>query len=73
VGPGLQAESSYQVLYISCIFEAKFFINGAIKSAFLLAHAAFASVTSSSRPSETKNSAVIDKLRNVATTDNDSH
>jgi len=49
------------------MFEAKFFINGAVKSAFLLAHAAFASVISS-RPIETKNSAVNDKMRNVTTT-----
>ena len=41
---------SYATKYISCIFEAKFFINGAIKSATLLAHAVFASVNSSSRP-----------------------
>ena len=51
--------------YISCIFEAKFFINGALKSAILLAHAAFDSVNSSSRASETKNSAVDDKLPNA--------
>jgi len=53
---------------ISCIFEAKFFINGPIKSATLLAHAVFAGVNSSSRPSEIKNSAAIDKLRNATTT-----
>jgi len=62
-GPGaMQAES----WYISCIFEAKFFINGAIRSAILLAHAAFASVNSSSRPSETKNSSV-ESMTNCAT------
>ena len=33
--------------YISCIFEAKFFIDGGMKSATLLAHAVFASVNSS--------------------------
>jgi len=51
--------------YISCIFEAKFFINCATKSATLLAHAVFASVNSSSRPCEIKNSAVVDKMRTV--------
>jgi len=52
--------------YISCTFEAKFFINGAPKSATLLAHAVFASVSStgsSIEASDTKNSAVVDKLR----------
>jgi len=44
------AEPCYQVAYSSCIFEAKFFINGAITSATLLAHAVFASVNSSRRP-----------------------
>ena len=62
--------------YISCISADKFFINDAIKSATLLAHAVFASVHSS-RPSQIKNSAVVDKLRNATTTsfrtDNDSH
>jgi len=53
--------------YISCIFEAKFFINCAIKSVTLLAHAVFVSANSSSRPSESKNSAVVDKLRNAST------
>jgi len=51
--------------HISCISEAKFVINGAIKSATLLAHAAFASVNSNSTPSDIKNSAVVDKLRNA--------
>jgi len=44
--------------YISCIFEAKFFTNGAIKSVTLLAHAAFGSVYSS----EIKNSVAVSKL-----------
>jgi len=51
--------------YISCIFEAILFINGAIKSATLLAHAVFAGVNSSSSPSEIKNSSVVNKLRNA--------
>ena len=51
--------------YIRCITEAKFFINCATKSATLLAHAVFASVNSSSRPCEIKNSAVVDKMRTV--------
>jgi len=37
--------------YISCIFGSQFFINSAVKSATLLAHAVFASISSSSRPS----------------------
>jgi len=55
------------------------FINGAVKSATLLAHSVFASVSSSSSPSEIKNSALVDKLRNATTTsfrirtDSDSH
>jgi len=36
-GPGQSQPSKY----ISCIIEAKFFINDAIKSANLLAHAVF--------------------------------
>jgi len=36
------------------VFEPNFFTNGAIKSVTLLAHAVFASVNSSSRPSEVR-------------------
>jgi len=35
------SRESQSTKYISCIFEAEFFINGAIKSAALLAHAVF--------------------------------
>jgi len=49
----------------------------AVKSAILLAYEIFASVSSSSRPSEIKNSAVVDKRRNASITsirtDNNSH
>jgi len=38
------SRQSQATKYISCIFEAKFFINGAIKSTTLLAHVFFASV-----------------------------
>jgi len=34
--------------YISCIFEAEFFTNGAIKSAIIFSHAIVASVDSGS-------------------------
>ena len=61
MGPSGQSHATC----ITCIFEAKFFINGAIKSATLLAQCSFASVNSSSTPSEIKNSAVIEKLRNA--------
>jgi len=44
--------------YFSCIFEAEFFINGAIKSAILFSHAVVASVIS--MPNEIK---IIGKLR----------
>ena len=43
MGPGRPADHATK--YISYIFEAKFFINGAVKSATLLAHAVFTSVT----------------------------
>jgi len=36
-------------MYISCILKAKFFVNGAIKSATLLAHAVLAAVNNNSR------------------------
>ena len=44
--------------YISCVFEAEFFINGAIKSAILFSHAGVASVIN--RPNEIK---IVGKLR----------
>ena len=62
------------------ILKRIFFINGAIESGTVLAHAAFASVNSSSklRPGETKNSVSMTNCRNVTSlqqfrTDNDSH
>ena len=44
--------------YISCIFKAEFFINGAIKSAVLFSHAVVDSVIS--KPNEIK---IVGKLR----------
>ena len=59
--PSGESVQSQAIKYIICIFEATFFIHIAIKSATLLAHAVFARVSSRSRPSEIKNSAVVDK------------
>jgi len=58
-----QSEVTKYLKYISCIFEAEFFMNVAVKSAILFSRAVVASVNSGSRPSEVKNSAVIGKLR----------
>ena len=44
-----ESRQSHATTYINCIFEAKFFINGAVKSVTLLAYAVFASVNSSNR------------------------
>ena len=48
--------------YISCIFEAKFFINRAIKSTTLLAHVVFSTVYSS-KANEINNSRAHERYR----------